>query len=525
MLNCHAEINSDGKKQGILTAVTKKNIHIDPRWLFASISLLISIFIYSQSIITNTDGVLYLRVADTFLSDGFNAAKNLYSNPYYSVLVALIAKLTGLTTFISAQALNTLTCAAIAWFMVDIARLTSQSSYNPWIAGSLFILYPQFNEYRDFIVRDFLFWALVLAFMSCYIRFLLSLNSKFLIAGLFLLSVGAMFRTEAILFALLPVICLMPLRKHIMVVRTTISFYRWLLIIIVPVITVLYLVNSSIFDSATQYIDKLAMFGDSYSRLSTNFEDYLLMGYLTEYSGAAVLFSFLIILSLKVLTSFTAPFLLLAGLSLSSSQDSRFSRLRIIPLLMGFIFYFSVVYIFLLSTTIIQGRHVLLLSLLLIPIFSSWIENFGMALNSRKNGTRNLLLVTTLFTVYLFTDSFFTFGDAKKYRTDGVLWLQGSPPQCKLLSNNSRVNYFSQMDTQLIHLSEVGFRRSDLLSMAGNSDLVLLELDKRNDFHIRVTDILDISWTRVASFGARNKHTIIWSNPELSPSCNIEAPQ
>lgn len=502
-----------------------KKIHIDPRWFFSGISLLISIIIYSQSIITNTDGVLYLRVADIFLSDGFEAAKDLYSNPYYSILVALIAKFTGLTTFISAQALNSLTCAVIAWFIVDIARLISQSSYSPWIAGFLFILYPQFNEYRDFIVRDFLFWALVLAFMSCYIRFLLTLSSKFLIAGLVLLSVGTMFRTEAILFALLPVICLIPLKKHVIVVRTTIRFYCWLLIIIAPATTILYLANGSIFDSATQYVDKLSMFGDSYTRLSANFEDYLLLGYLTEYSGAAVLFSFLIILFLKVLTSFTAPFLLLAGLSLSSSQDSRFSRLRVIPLLTAFIFYFSVVYIFLLSTTIIQGRHVLLLSLLLIPIFSSWIENFGIALNSKKNGARSLLLTTMLFTVYLFTDSFFTFGDAKKYRTDGVLWLQGNAPQCKLLSNNSRVNYFSQMDTQLIDLSEVGFSKSDFLNMASNSDLVLLELDRRNDFHIRATNILDTSWRRVTSFGAKSKHTIIWSNPELSPSCNIEAPQ
>jgi hypothetical protein len=502
----------------------KEPIHIDPRWLFASISLFISVYIYSQTVITNTDGILYLRIADTFLSDGFNAAKNLYPNPYYSVLVGLIAKLTGLTTFISAQALNTFTCAAIAWLIVDIANLTSQSKYNPWIAGLVFTLYPPFNEYRDFIIRDFLFWAVVLAFMSYYLRFLLSLNSKFLVFGMILLAFGSMFRTEAILFTLLPIICLIPLKKHVMVVRNTITFYRWLLLITIPITILLYLLSPSIFDSVTHYIDKLAKFGESYSRLVSNFEDYLLRGYLAEYSGAAVIFSFLIILVLKVLKSFTAPYLLLAALSLSSSQDSRFSRLRVAPLLTAFIFYFLVVYIFLLSTTVIQGRHVLLLSLLLIPIFSSWIENFGVALNSRKNGRRNLLSITALACIYLFIDSFFTFGDAKKYRTDGVQWLQERPSQCQLLSNNSRITYFSNMNAQNIDLEEVKFNKKEFLTMANNSDLILLELNLKNDFHIIVIETLDSNWKRSVSFGTENKRAIIWSNPVLSPNCDIEAP-
>jgi hypothetical protein len=503
----------------------KAGNYIDPRWFFAGVSLLLSTVIYSQAIITNTDGVLYLRIADTFLNDGFNAAKNLYSNPYYSILIALTAKFTGLTTFIAAQAINALTCAAIAWFMVDIARLTSQSSYNPWIAGFLFTLYPQFNEYRDFIVRDFLFWTLTLAFISYYLRFLLSLNIKFLIIGMILLSVAAMFRTEAILFTLLPAICLIPLKKHVMVVKITIGFYRWLLLIIIPSIVIIYLLNPSVFDSTTYYINKLANLGQSYSRLVANFEDYLLIGYLTEYSGAAVLFAFLIIFVLKVLESFTAPFMLLALLSLSSARDSRFSRLRVAPILTAFLFYFTLVYIFLLSTTVIQGRHVLLLSLLLIPIFASWIENFGLALNSQKNGRNKLLITTVLACVYLFTDSFFSFGDAKAYRTDSVLWLQGKPSQCKLLSNNSRVNYFSHMNGQLVRLNEAKFNKSEFLRMANNSDLVLLEIDQGNDFHILVSDILDADLRRTAVFGALAKHSIIWSTTEQALSCNIEIPQ
>ena len=338
-----------------------------------------------------------------------------------------------------------------------------------------------------------------------------------------LLVAGAMFRAEAIVFTLLPIICLIPLKKHLMVVKTTINFYRWLFIIAIPITTLLYLLNNSIFDSAASYVDKLAKIGENYGRLVANFEDYLLLGYLTEYSGAAVLFSFLIILILKVLKSFTAPYLLFAVLSLSSSQDSRFSRLRVAPLLTAFVFYFSVVYIFLLSTTIIQGRHVLLLSLLLIPVFSSWIENFGIALYSRKNGRRNLLLVAALACVYLFTDSFFSFGASKQYRTDGVLWLQEKPPQCKLLSNNSRINYFSKMNSQIVSLKEVNFNKNEFLNMASNSDLVLLELDLKNDFHIIVAETLDSNWKKSVSFGTKNKRAVIWSNPDLSPSCNIEA--
>jgi hypothetical protein len=189
------------------------------------------------------------------------------------------------------------------------------------------------------------------------------------------------------------------------------------------------------------------------------------------------------------------------------------------------VFYFFLVYIFLLSTTVIQGRHVLLLSLLLIPIFSSWIENFGIALYSRKNGRRNLLLVAVLACAYLFTDSFFSFGASKQYRTDGVLWLQEKPSQCKLLSNNSRINYFSYMNAEIIHLKEAKFSKNKFLNTADDNDLILLELNLNNEFDIMVAETLDSNWERSASFGTKNKRAVIWSNPDLSPSCNIEASQ
>jgi len=77
-----------------------KNIlqEIDIRIAAVGLSLLVSFFTSSLTILPNDDAYTYVRTAEIFLNEGINAAIQHYTWAGYSLLIALISKL-GLDLF------------------------------------------------------------------------------------------------------------------------------------------------------------------------------------------------------------------------------------------------------------------------------------------------------------------------------------------------------------------------------------------------------------------------------------------
>ena len=217
----------------------KNQLQTNPRLLAAFLSFAASIIVITSSQLTNTDGVLYLRVSEAFLNQGFGAAREMLDIPYYSLIIGIISKISGASPLLSAHLLNAATCAALAWLIVDLSILIGGSRLSGFCAGALFILHPQLNEYRGYIIRDFMFWTCLLGFLNFQLRFYLSLRSAHLLFSLLFLIFGSLFRIESLLLLIIPVITLIPLRKHISLVRQTLTTYKYLLIASIPLILIL----------------------------------------------------------------------------------------------------------------------------------------------------------------------------------------------------------------------------------------------------------------------------------------------
>ena len=79
-------------------------------------SLLLTLIAHHNKSI-NFDGILYVHAALEFLDNGFDAAKKIFGWPFLPILMALVAKLTGLGPEYAGYLLNTLfmagTCALL----------------------------------------------------------------------------------------------------------------------------------------------------------------------------------------------------------------------------------------------------------------------------------------------------------------------------------------------------------------------------------------------------------------------------
>jgi hypothetical protein len=215
------------------------------RIIAAIISLLLSILAVITDDVINSDGVIYVEMAEAFLSGGLTSAANLYNWPFYSVLAALISQVTHLSILNSFYVLN----AILFTLVVDACLcLCSQriKQYPQLIIASVVLLcFYSVNEYRDFIIRDAGYWALSLYSIYHFLAYSKSNKLVHLIWWQILLISATLFRIEGIvLLALMPCILLID-RHNTARARSFVASYIWVIAFVIMG-AALYFTNPSV---------------------------------------------------------------------------------------------------------------------------------------------------------------------------------------------------------------------------------------------------------------------------------------
>ena len=140
-------------------------------WCVAICSVLLTLYRVSSRDIINGDGILYIDAAKAFLNDGVTGAIDVYHWPFYSILIGLVHKLTGLGFAHAAYCLNALLLVVICTVFVRIYEEISGPQARIWIAGILILALPLLNDYRDFVIRGYGFWACMLVALYYFIRY------------------------------------------------------------------------------------------------------------------------------------------------------------------------------------------------------------------------------------------------------------------------------------------------------------------------------------------------------------------
>lgn len=185
------------------------------KWLYISAticSVMLSCWVNLHTAIVNPDAICYLLSAETVGTAGIKAAQHLCGQaiwPFYSVLIYSVAKFTHLKFMTAAYVINGFFSALSVVFFILIVKALGASRRVLWLAAVVILAAHQFNDVRQYIVRDHGFWAAYLASIWLALRFVRVPTFWRAIFWNASLIIATLFRIEGIFFlTLLPfVLC------------------------------------------------------------------------------------------------------------------------------------------------------------------------------------------------------------------------------------------------------------------------------------------------------------------------------
>lgn len=180
-------------------------------WLGAIIAALIACWVnYQAHGVINNDGVLYLEVARLFDSGLWREGVATYNWPFYSLLIMLTHKVSGLSLQISANALTVIFFSLTALGIATLIREAGGDKKTIMAGFALLFCAPYLvGEILPMVAREHGYWAAQVWSVVFFMRFLSAglLKNAFLWGAAALTSV--LFRIEGLTyFVLLPVMIL-----------------------------------------------------------------------------------------------------------------------------------------------------------------------------------------------------------------------------------------------------------------------------------------------------------------------------
>ncbi len=424
----------------------------DIRLLTVLASLALSGFAVAFASIPNDDAYTYIRTAEIFLEHGVGAAISHYTWAGYPILIALVSLL-GLSLFTSAYVLNAIFFAILAYAFISILRHLDDSNRIAWLAALTVLAYPELNEYRDMVLRDVGFWAMLLLALW---RFMVFVDTRQFSHSVFfvLAMIGAMlFRAEAVIYLvaipfalflqsdrntqqnrqdflkLAGFICSVGALGFLMLLAAGINLFSLifeLLRIYQP-----FFISRFNPDEAITAAQATAIFGE-YAGIFSR-----------DYVSAIVAVGLSVVLVMTLFYTIGGPFFWLLAFGLVR-KHIRWHRAKVAPILAVSLTNLFILVVFLYTTKFLTGRYALVFGLMaatLVPfLISSIIER-----NRGGKWEKFVSYFLILFFFYCLIDSYVSFGKSKDWLLDaaGYVELQAES-DTQVLTNNHTIAYFSR---------------------------------------------------------------------------------
>ncbi|MBB71316.1 MAG: hypothetical protein CMF50_02830 [Legionellales bacterium] len=182
----------------------------------ALISVFFSLYFILINDTINRDGILYIRTAYHFVNDGLIAAYHTYSWPFFSMLIGIVHQITALPLVACAYTVTIALQIMLAYGFIALVRELGGNRQLQWIAAITILLFPHLNDYRDYLIRDFGYWAFCLWSLVALTRYMRTLSWWTALGWGFGMLVAISFRVEgAPLMILVPIIVLLHPRLNL----------------------------------------------------------------------------------------------------------------------------------------------------------------------------------------------------------------------------------------------------------------------------------------------------------------------
>jgi hypothetical protein len=433
------------------------------RLFTALASVLLSLQAVYFDDILNDDGIMYLQMADAYLSGGFAAVVLIYDWPVFSILIAWLHQLTSISLESCGFIINSILFVLLTDALVLISSLLISSQRQLVIAAILVLCFIPINEYRDFIMRDPGYWAF--SSLALYQFMLFATAPNYRAATLWQL-----FIITAILFRIEGVVILLTLPLFLLFINPISSaigqlFQSLYLAIGAAIMALLLLTTQTDLSEAFGKLESILSYLtlDHYINLLNQSSTILKQQILNQYSGRYASFilvsGLLAMLAYKLLKTFSISYLILYFTA--SSKGLSWYKPRLQKLLL----YLFLVNILVLSTFLfkhyfVSSRYAIfsLISLLLLIMYPLCHGIEQLWLNRKKL----LLSVVALCLTYNVVDAT-TFSGSKTFIKETAIWAANHLPANSLVMTDDEfvLYYFDREKTTSTLCVKKVFRPTD----------------------------------------------------------------
>ena len=415
------------------------------RILTAFISLLLSLQAVYFDDITNSDGVLYMQMAEAYLLCGLQAVQTLYDWPAYAILIAWVHQLTSFSIETSGLILSSLFFILLTDALVLISSLLVANARQLNIAAILILCFTPINEYRDFILRDPGYWAF--SSLALY-QFMLFVN----LPSYKTASLWQIFMIIAILFRIEGSVILLGLPLFLLFVRQPMEGIKQIIqvsyLLFVSLIGIIAFVLSQPdliaafgkLGSIASYID-LTAYSDKLYRYAGVIKHQILNQYSEDYAAFILISGMLVMFAYKIIKAFSVSYLIVYFATASKVLKPHSKQLQHL-LLYFFALNILLLIVFLFKQYFMSSRYTLMaligLLLLVMHRLSHGIERLWLAKN------KILLSIIAFALFYSVADTSTQSGD-KSYIKEAAIWAANNLPKDSLIMTDDGfiLHYFN----------------------------------------------------------------------------------
>lgn len=425
------------------------------RLLTAIASLLLSfIAVYFDDLI-NADGILYINIAEAFLTGGLEETAKLYNWPFYSITLAYLHKLTTIPLELTAYFLNSLLFILLNDTLIRISNKILPNKKQLLIAALFIICFQPINEYRDFIIRDIGYWTFISLSLYYFILYLETPTIKIATTWQLVAVIAALFRVEAIIILLgLPLFLISAQNPMDSIKR--ILLLNYLFLISLPPI-ILMALNSFSSHPAFSKIDNALSFYTNDENFLTQLNSsaniiktQILNKYSEQYAGLILVSGLTVMLFYKLLKALNLGYIILYLVSWRHKQLTNANPTS------SLLYYFLILNVLILSVFVLQRYFIttrytvmalICALLLMLPVLCNYLEA---AWTTKK---RFIIFFAGLILFYNLADSIIQ-SSSKRYIKNTAIWAAENLPRgSKILTDETTIQYYAKAHNKSTNIS------------------------------------------------------------------------
>ncbi|MCP3680063.1 MAG: hypothetical protein GY782_07365 [Gammaproteobacteria bacterium] len=480
--------------------------------ILASLALTFIISSWQQPF--NSDGIRYLNAAAAYQQHGFHAALAIYSWPFMSIVIAVLASVSHLSLLHAAYLFNFIADTLTVVAAVALAPVFGFSRGQQLLLLLLLLIFPWFNHFRTHIMRGHGYYAASLLAMLLLIyhakqpRLLVALGFSIIAM------VATLFRIEGAIILLVVPLVLLCNRDHSIGQRCWASFSCYLLpglaVILLMVILwhqghlSLQRIGQIKMDILQPLHQPLHAFLHARDKIAAN-----ILPFHSKHDSVWLLSGGLIAMLLQgIISALGGFYCILALYTLCQRpllQERQASRVVMAYLLINLLIGAA----FLLENFFLSRRYIALFVLIMVLILPRGISQlYHYYCRDKRWWQRAILLLLLLGLLANAVATIWHFGPSKRYVIDAGAWMaQQLPADKKVYIADPQLAYYAGRSTSIGAMPGITVTQLQTLAKVQHYDYIAIKFTR--DRHYLLTKWVKQLGQPLMIFGQKYNGTIV----------------